>query len=400
MLTQSHRALEYLEPNNLSLRANANWTLGFANLLLGNRAASRRAFTEAITLSQADEDIFTTILATTGLGNVQEFDNELYSAAETYQRIVEMGGDHPQQIISEAHRGLARIFYEWNDLDAAQRHGDKSLELARQYDRVIDRYIISQVFLARLKLAQGDVAGASAILTHADQDARAKNFVLRMPEIAAARVPVLLAQNNIAAAAQLAQQFDLPLCQARVHLANGDARAALATLETYYEFVESKKWADEQLRAMVLQAVAFAANKQREKSIELLGSALALAEPGGFIRLFVDEGEPMRLLISDFRSRIQDHAHRAYAEKLLTAFPKQSQSKIENRNSEMLELLSARELEILQLIAQGYSNQEICERLFLALSTVKGHNRIIFDKLHVKSRTEAVARARALGLIE
>ncbi|TAH48194.1 MAG: LuxR family transcriptional regulator [Chloroflexota bacterium] len=403
MLTQSRRALEYLEPNTLSLRANANWTLGFANLLLGNRAASRRAFTEAITLSQADEDIFTTILATTGLGNVQEFDNELYSAAETYQRIVEMGGDHPQQIISEAHRGLARIFYEWNDLEAAQRHGDKSLELARQYDRVIDRYIISQVFLARLKLAQGDVAGASAILTHADQDARAKNFVLRMPEIAAARVPVLLAQNNIAAAAQLAQQFDLPICQARVHLANGDAKAALAGLEPFRQFVESKKWADEQLKVMVLQAVAFAANKQRESSLELLSSALALAEPGGFIRLFVDEGEPMRLLILEFRFAILKTVPHlgAYLEKLLAAFPSpHTKSEITNPKSEIIESLSARELEILQLIAQGYSNQEICERLFLALSTVKGHNRIIFDKLHVKSRTEAVARARALGLIE
>ena len=156
MLAQSRRALEYLHPDNLSSRANANWTLGFAYLLQGDRAAARQASTEAIALSQAAGDIFTTILATIGLGDVQEADNQLYPAAETYRRVLQLAGDQPLQIINEAHLGLARILYEWNDLDAAEQHGQQSLHLARQYDRVIDRFIVCEVFLARLKLAQGD----------------------------------------------------------------------------------------------------------------------------------------------------------------------------------------------------------------------------------------------------
>ena len=95
---------------------------------------------------------------------MQELDNELYQAAETYRRVLQWAGDHPQQIIGEAHLGLARILYEWNDLDAADQHTQQSLHLARQYESIIDRFVISEVFLARLKLAQGDVEGAADIL--------------------------------------------------------------------------------------------------------------------------------------------------------------------------------------------------------------------------------------------
>jgi LuxR family maltose regulon positive regulatory protein len=135
---------------------------------------------------------------------------------------------------------------------------------------------------------------------------------------------------------------------------------------------------------------------------------LTLAEPEGYMRTFVDEGEPMRLLILDCRLRIekqncdQDHHLIGYVDKLLAAFSPPAampQSTIKNPQSAIVDPLSPRELEVLRLIAQGLSNREISTRLFLALSTIKGHSRIIFDKLHVQRRTEAVARARELGLL-
>src|SRR6266699_6180860 len=298
MLAKSRRALEYLHPKNLSSRATANWTLGFAYLLQGDRAAARRALTEAISLSQASGDIFTTILATIGLGNVQEADNQLYQAAETYRRVLQLAGDQPLQIIYEAHLGLARVLYEWNDLDEALAHGRQSLHLARQYDRVIDRFVACEVFLARLKLALGDVAGADALLAQASQSARQQNFVDRIPEVAATQVLTLLRQGNLAAAAHLAQAHELPLSQARAHLAQGDTSAALAVLESWREQVEAKRWQDERLKVLVLQAVALQAHGEQGKAVHLLCDALALAEPGGFIRLFVDEGFPMAHLLS------------------------------------------------------------------------------------------------------
>src|SRR5438067_455187 len=219
MIAQSRRALEYLHPHNLSGRATANWTLGAAYLFQGDRLAARRACIEAISLSQAARDIFTTILATIGLGLVQEAGNQLYQAAETYRRVLQLAGDQPLQIIYEAHLGLARILYEWNELEAAEQYGHQSLHLARQYDRVIDRFIVCEVFLARLKLAQGDVAGAAAILAQASQSAHQQNFVYRIPEVAAAQVLTFLRQGNLAVAAELAQTYKLPISQARVHLA-------------------------------------------------------------------------------------------------------------------------------------------------------------------------------------
>jgi len=249
--------------------------------------------------------------------------------------------------------------------------------------------------------------GARELLTRAEHDARERNFALRLPEIASAQAALALAQGDIATAARLAENIKQPLLQARVLLAQGNAHDALIALDAYRQFVESKAWHDETLKVLALQAVAMNAHNEREKGLEQLGAALTLAEPAGFIRLFVDQGEPMRLLIADFRLQIKDQPNENrlldYADKLLAAFlysKNAAKSEIINHKSEILvEPLTERELEILQLVAQGYSNQEICERLFLALSTVKGHNRVLFDKLQVKNRTEAVARARALGLI-
>jgi LuxR family maltose regulon positive regulatory protein len=408
MIAQSRRALEYLAPDSGVSRSTALWTQGYAYLLLGDRAASRRALTEAIALSQVSGNIFTTILATIGLGNVQEAENQLAPAAETYRRVLQWAGDQPLQIIHEAHLGLARVLYEWNDLEAAGQHGRQSLLLARQYDRVIDRFVMCEVFLARLQLAQGDLAGAAAILAQAGQSARQGNFVYRIPEVAAGQVLILLRQGDLPAAARLAQAHDLPHSQARVHLAQGDPSEALAALEPLRRQAEARDWPDERLKVLVLQSLALHALGEPEQAVQALGEALALAEPAGFIRIFVDEGEPMRSLIMHFRSRIekqsrgQDGMLIDYGERLLAAFPQPAailQSEISNQQSTMFEPLSPRELEVLHLIAQGLSNQEISERLFLALDTVKGHNRKIFGKLQVQRRTEAVARARELGLV-
>lgn len=403
MLAQSRRALEYLNPDNMITRATAYWTMGSAYVFSRDRAAARRAFTEALSLSQASGDIFTAILATVGLGNVEEAENRLDVAAATYRRVLQMASDQPLQIIHEVHLGLARILYEWNDLDTAEQHARQGLDLAKQYDRVIDRFIVCEVFLARLKLARGDVAGAASILAKADQSVHRHHFAHRAAEVAAAQVVTFLHQGNLAAAGRLAETHQLPLSQARVHLAREDAPAALALLEPLRRQAEAKGWQDERLRVMVLQSVAHLAQGEKDKALQLLSEALALAAPGGFVRLFVDEGEPIARLLS---AATAHGMMPAYVAKLLAVFETEKQKR-EDASSlpsappgpTLIEGLSRRELDVLRLIAQGLSNREIGERLFLALVTVKGHNQRIFGKLQVKNRTEAVARARELGLL-
>src|SRR5258708_26879226 len=244
IIAQSRRALEYLHPSNLAARTSTLWTLGFASFLQGDRAAARRAYTEAISLSQAAGNIILYIGSTIGLGTIQEADNQLSLAAETYRRVLHLAGDLPQPPACEAHLGLAHVLYEWNDLEAAQQHGQQSVHLARQLENT-DKCVAGEVLLARLKLAQGDVAGAAALLAEAGQSARQHNFVYRIPEVAAAQVLTLLRQGNLAAAAHLAQTHGLPLSQARVHLAQGDTSAALAVLSPWRRQVEAKGWQDE-----------------------------------------------------------------------------------------------------------------------------------------------------------
>lgn len=403
MLTQSRRALAYLRSDHRTSRATANWMLGQAYMWRGERAAARQALTEAIALGQAAGDVFATMLATIVLGHVQEASNDLRLADETYQRVLQMAGDQPLQIIYEAHLGLGRVRYEWNDLVAAEAHGRQSLDLARQYDAIIDRFIVCEVFLARVRLAQGDAAGATALLAQAAQEARQRHFVYRVPEVAAAQALLRLRQGDVTGAARLAESLDLPLLRARIHLAQGDPAAALATLEPARRHAEAMDWADERLQVTAIQAIALDAQGERDAALRTLSDALGLAEPGGFVRLFVDEGPPMARLLAAAAARgiAPDYIHTLLAacdaEQRTPAPP--AHHPLASPAQALAEPLSERELEVLRLVAQGLSNREIGERLFLALNTVKGYNRVIFEKLQVARRTEAVARARELGLL-
>jgi LuxR family maltose regulon positive regulatory protein len=285
-----------------------------------------------------------TIMATIGLAMMQEADNELHLAAETYRRVLHLVGDLPLPIVCEAHFGLARIYYEWNDLEAARTHAEQSLHLMRQIES--DRFVACEVLLARLKLAQGDVVGAATLLAAASQSARQQHFGYRLPEVAAAQVVTLLHQGNLATAAQLAETRDLRISQARVHLARRDPSAALTALERWRAQVEAKGWADERLKVLLLEALALQAPGEPDQAVQVLLDALALAEPGGFIWLLVDEGLPMARLLAAAaaQGRMPD-----YIGKVLAAFEAEA--------------------------------------------------RRIFGKLQVQRRTEAIAKARSLNIL-
>jgi LuxR family maltose regulon positive regulatory protein len=400
ILVQARRALEYLHPNDLNNRSMAIRSMGYAYYIQDDLAAAGRAYAEALSLGQASGDIINILLASIRLGQLQETGNQLHLAAETYRRVLQRIDEYSPPNAPVAYLGLARIFYEWNDLDAAEKYGEQSLQLARQYDQVLDRLIVSELFLAQMKLARRDAIGAALILSQTEQTARQKNHTVRLPDIAYAQAMIHLHQGNVDEAAQLARRYKLPFMQARVLIAQGDPSAALAALELQREQAEARGLADRVIRITTLRSVALYASGEKEKALELLGEVLARAEPEGFIRLFVDEEDAMAQLLLEAAS----HGVRPdYIGKLLAAFEAEKRKSDEKPDlpphQPLIEPLSQRELKIMQLIAQGLSNREIGERLFLALDTVKGHNRKIFDKLQVQSRTEAIARARELGLL-
>jgi LuxR family maltose regulon positive regulatory protein len=172
------------------------------------------------------------------------------------------------------------------------------------------------------------------------------------------------------------------------------------------------------LEERALQALALHMQKDLPGACAALSDALALAEPGGYVRIFLDEGEPVRLLLLDFgfwiakQTPVENQAKlSAYAGKLLAAFPQAENTTVSTRapvtlspphpvTPSLVEPLSSREQEVLQLIADGLSNGEIAARLFVTVGTVKTHVNHIFGKLDVTSRTQAIGRARALRLLD
>ncbi len=398
-VTYSQRALGYLHPHNQAVRAIITWNLAFAYRLRGDRTAAQQAYQEAIALSQAAGNVSIAVLATIGLGNLQAAQGQTHQAMAAYQRALQLATDQHGQLLpvgTEAHLGLAQLFTELNDLEAAGRH----LRLANHLSQRMgnrDLQVPCLVLEARLQQIQGDVEAAVATLGKAEQLVHQHNLKRRVLEVASAQVSTLVALGDLTAAAHLAQIHDLPLGQARVLLAQGRPEAALTILDPLRQQQETDGYQADLLQVWVLQALALQADNRTEEAARALAEALALAEPGGLMRTFLDEGQPMATLLRTVLSK-RPASPTAFVHQLLAGFQETAESPGPVAQP-LLEPLSQRELEVLGLIAAGLSNQEIADQTYVALSTVKWHIRNIYGKLGVKSRTQAIARAQELNLL-
>jgi ATP/maltotriose-dependent transcriptional regulator MalT len=404
--------------------------LGGAYWGQGNVLAAQNAFETARANALRGGHHYSSVPSACYVGMQQAKRGLLHEAYETYSRARELsvapdGREVP--VAGFPNIKMGDLLREWNDMPGAGLLLVKGVEQSArlgQADVLTDAYVA----LARFHLAQGALDEVWETVQKADDLVRQSSIdpfiVCWLDDL---RVRALLAGGDLDASirwardsglttdGELSYHYDLHhINLARVLVARGVAdmsgpwlEESLALLGRLQTAAAQAGWVQEEIKIGILQAIALHAQGEKDKAVQLLGEALALAEPGGYIRLFLDEGEPLRLLILDFRSWIekqppQGHKLIEYVGRLLAAFAPPAalpESKVSDRNSTMIDPLSGRELKVLQLIAQGLSNREIGERLFLALDTVKGHNRKIFDKLQVQSRTEAIARAHELGLL-
>jgi LuxR family transcriptional regulator, maltose regulon positive regulatory protein len=339
-------------------------------------------------------------------------------------------GEPPLRGTTNLYLGLSELSHELGDPEAALQHLLRCEALGEQAGLSGWRARLCR-FQARVKQTQGDLAGALDLLDEAERHHR-RSPVPDVRPLAAVKARVWVAQGRLSDALRWVQEQGLSvddelsylrefehITLARVLLAKSMHHPAEPTIGRAMRLLERLQQAAEAGGRMgsvieigLLQALAYQAQGNLALAFVALERTLRLAEPEGYVRIFVDEGLPMARLLSAATTQgiVSD-----YVTKLLAAFapveakapPRpggardeiESQPLLDHRIEPLIEPLSERELEVLQLIAQGCSNAEISARLFLALSTVKGHNRNIFDKLQVQNRTEAVARARVLRLL-
>jgi LuxR family maltose regulon positive regulatory protein len=341
----------------------------------------------------------------------------LSDAERTYQDALQLAAQHgpeAEHITAHHHLGLSMIHHQRGDDTLAAYHSNRAAELGLQ-TTLVDWQYRWNVAQARLKEAAGDLQAALTLLDEAKR-AYVQTLVPDLRPIGALKARVYLKQGrpdkarawalgrglSLADEASYLHEFEY-LTLARLEIANPLVNALLARLLQAAEAQE--RWGSA-LDILLVQALAHEAQGNRPQALAMLEQALALAEPECYLRVFLDEGEAMRRLLLGFRSEDKKQATHpllGYVDRILAAFSQPadapSQSPLKSRTSEIIESLTDREHEIIRLIAEGQSNTEISQRLYLALSTVKGHNLRIFSKLQAQNRTEAVARARALGLL-
>ncbi|RJX38530.1 LuxR family transcriptional regulator [Paenibacillus pinisoli] len=401
ILSQARRTLAHLHPRNQAVRTATVWTLGYAYQLQGDRAAAEEAYSEALAVSQTIGHGMIALMSMLGLGLVRQSDNQLRAAGDWYRRVLELAGDPPLPVACEAHLGLGAIYYERNDMAAAEQHAAEAARLAPLLQHT-DRIVACKLLQAKVKLANNEAKEAAALWTEAEGLAKNYRFTHQKKGLAAMRTALLLSKQQHDQAAGLLKHDEPTISLAKVFLANSDASAALSMLVDLRHDAEENGRSDELLQLKAIQAIALHMQGNKDEAVSLLLEVLTEAEGEGFVRLFLDEGPPMEELLLETAKRRQLPD---YIGTLLAYFRQSAEcahnSQVRRAAGKQLliEPLSSRELEVLRLIAEGLSNTEIASRLFLALSTVKGHNRIIFDKLQVSRRTEAVARARELGLL-
>ena len=269
--------------------------------------------------------------------------------------------------------------------------------------------------MARIRLAQGDLTGAQELMARAVEVAQAAAMKWAAPRVAAYQARAWLAQGELERAQQWLHTARLRLDDeltsqreyeqitlARVLIALTLADQALPFLARLAEAAEHAGRFRSLLEIWLLSAQARQKQGETAEALALLHKALVLAEPGGYLRSFVDEGSALANLLR--RLDVRDGAVRAFRDRLLAAFGEcqpstLTQSPLAGRQPQLAEALSLREVEVLRLMEAGLSNAEIAQALVIALSTVKRHVHNIYGKLAVGSRTAAVARARAFDLL-
>jgi LuxR family maltose regulon positive regulatory protein len=422
----NRQALARLGEDDWFMRSFVHWSQAVTDWLDGRLGPAERGLAEVLAERRAVGALFAGFLPMRvwyDLGEVQRAQGNLDAALATYRQALDTFGESSQPALTgPAHVGLAQVLYERNELTAALDHATRGVTLCRQL-AFTSALATGLAIVGRIRHAQGDAAGALEAMGEAGQAGLSPQVITLFNPVPSQRARLLLAQGDTAAAARWTQQRGLRpddepgypqerdyLVLARVLLAQDRPGQALTLLDQLLAPAATGGRIGSVIEIRALQALAHQASRDEPAAMAALVEALTLSCPQGHVRVFADEGPPMGALLGQLVA-----AHRAKQAPArpipLSCLARLVQAFDGNLNAAaalrpelgtvpgLIEPLTGRELEVLRLLAAGKSNQRIAHDLFVALDTVKKHVTHVLGKLGAANRTEAVARARDLGLI-
>jgi LuxR family transcriptional regulator, maltose regulon positive regulatory protein len=415
----ARRAVDLLPEGDDLWRGAAATLLGIGYWTSGELEAAYRSFAEGRARLQRTSYTQFQIVSVHILADIRMAQGRLHEVERIYEQALRLATEQgdPAWGTADVYVGLSELYRERDDLEAATQYLRRSKELG-EHAGLPDTRHLWYVAMARIKEAHGDLDGALDLLDEAErQYVRGADPDVR--PVAALKTRVWVAQGRLAEALGWVRERSLSvdddisylrefehLTLARVLIARStrqrDDRSlheAIGLLERLLKAAEAGERTGSVIEILVLQALAHEARGDIPQALGPLERALPLAEPEGYVRIFVGEGEAMRTLLRHAAAR---GTAPIYTQRLLSAFDKPARpasTPAQIAATDLTEPLTMREVEILRLIAAGMRNQEIADQLFISLSTVKRHIANAYGKLGVRHRTEAAARANELNLL-
>ena len=407
----AHRALDLLEEGDPhGLRGAALTNLASAQAVMGDISAATQTWYELARQARERGHLISAVAALSQLAWFEHLQGRARQALmlghEALALCVDAQGN-PLPLAGQARIVLGLICYDRNELAQAREHLLQGLELGRQLGPTTGA-MQAAFTLAWVQHIAGEEKAAQATVRHTHQEVSPLHLTQASAFLGALEADWQLKRGKVDAAAHWAETAsvsptDTPglvreaeyLTYARVLLAlkrPAEAQMLLANLEGY---ARSSGFVRSLITVCILQGLAQQALGLKEQALARLGEAVRLAAPEGYRRAFLDEGPVVLALLPGVRQMAPD-----FVDSLLGGAPAElSQKTPAFRRQPLVEPLSERELEVLGLMAEGLSNREIAERLFVSIGTVKTHVHNICSKLAASSRTQAAARARELGLL-
>jgi LuxR family maltose regulon positive regulatory protein len=423
-------ARENIPDNNLGLQIDFSITLGYEYFLYGDFVNADKILQDMIRTGYTARAINNPVAGYAVLARLQVYQGRLHDAYNLLQKaaklIQEAGGKY-LGATGLVEVGIAALLCEWNDVEAALVRVKQGLDFLPMWGKA-DDLCLAYTTLSRIQLALGNRTDAVGAIEKAAQFIQTCGvFSEARSAVEAAQVKMWLVQGDWFSVnlctATLEKRFGshdpfrfeeelAHITQSRVLLAQNKLDEANLLLSCLEESAQSGARAGRLVEIIMLKALVMQRMGDTAQAETALTKSLALAEPGGYVRVFLDEDQPMRMLLAQWLAHASAGPLRDYAIHLLSLFSAEphlvtaAQEKASpasdpsaSSGQALVEPLSKRELEVLHLIALGRTNQEIARQLIVSPGTIKAHTASIYRKLDVANRTEAASRARQLGIL-